>query len=108
MKSKILVLALIVIFIMISLGSALAVDKGNARKGKYLFRKHCRTCHVEGGKAKEMSPIDHKQAEWEKIFTEAAYPCKADWPKLSDKDVADIYAHLYDHAADSPSPAKCK
>ena len=108
MKNKLLVLTLLVIFIIISLGSALAADKGNARKGKYLFRKHCRACHVEGGKAKDMSPIDHKQVEWEAIFTKAEFPCKADWPELSADDVADIYAYMYEHASDSPSPAKCK
>ncbi len=108
MKNRLLTLTLLVIFIIISLGSALAGEKGNARKGKYLFRKHCRTCHVEGGQAKEMSPIDHKQAEWEALFAKAEFPCKADWPELSEKDVTDIYTHLYEHASDSPSPAKCK
>ena len=108
MRNKLVVLAVFVIFIIIAAGSALAGDKGNARKGKYLFRKHCRSCHVEGGTAKEMSPIDHKQMEWEKIFADAAFPCKADWPELSEKDQTDIYTHLYEHASDSPSPAKCK
>ena len=108
MKNRWIALALLVIFIITLAGVALAGGKANARKGKYLFRKHCRTCHVQGGKAKEMSPVDHTQAEWEKIFKAAEFPCKADWPELSEKDLNDIYAHLHGHASDSPSPAKCK
>ena len=37
-----------------------------------------------------------------------ALKCKAEWAKLSEKDQADVYAHLHGHAFDSPSPAKCK
>ena len=108
MKNRLISLAVLVIFIMITAGFALAADKGNARKGKYLFRKNCRSCHVEGGKAKDLSPIDHKQAEWEAIFAKAEFPCKADWPEMSETDLNDIYTYMYEHASDSPSPAKCK
>ena len=62
----------------------MAGDKGNARKGKYLFRKSCRQCHVDGGSAKELSPISKTQAEWQKVFD--AYDtlqCKEEWAKLS-------------------------
>ena len=34
--------------------------------------------------------------------------CSAEWEKLSEKDRGDIYAYLWGHAYDSPSPAKCK
>ena len=36
------------------------------------------------------------------------FPCKAEWDKLTPEDLGDIYAYLYEHAFDSPSPAKCK
>jgi cytochrome c2 len=89
----------------------LASDKGNGRKGKYLFRKSCRSCHAEGATAVELSPISKTQAEWEKVFAADAYKtlsCQAEWDKRSQEDIADIYAYMYDHAFDSPSPAKCK
>jgi len=100
----------IALFISISLiGIVIARETGNARKGKYLFRKTCRACHIEGGSAKELSPISKTQAEWQKVFEgHSNLPCKDEWAKLSEKDKQDMYAHLWGHAYDSPSPAKCK
>ena len=90
-------------------GMVMAGEEGNARKGKYLFRKNCRTCHVEDGSAKELSPISKTQAKWEDAFKKAdTLKCAAEWQKLSEKDIADMHAHLWGHAFDSPSPAKCK
>jgi len=98
------------IFLFCSIGIVMAGGKkGNARKGKYLFRKNCRTCHIEGGSAKEISPISKTQAAWQKVFdNQTKLKCKDEWAKRSEKDIADIYAHLHGHAFDSPSPAKCK
>jgi mono/diheme cytochrome c family protein len=101
-----IILVLLFALVGISLASA---EKGNARKGKYLYRKNCRTCHCEGGSAKPLSPIDKTQAQWDEVFqTTDTLPCKDQWAKLSDKDREDIYAHLWGHAYDSPSPAKCQ
>jgi hypothetical protein len=96
-------------FLAVSIGVTMAGDKGNARKGKYLFRKNCRTCHLEGGSAMELSPVSKTQAEWQKVFDNIdQLKCKDEWTKLSEKDTLDVYSHLYGHAFDSPSPAKCK
>lgn len=101
---------LIILFVLFAvIGTVMAEGEGNARKGKYLFRKNCRACHVEGGSAKELSPIDKTQEDWHKVFDAISeLACSAEWEKLSDKDITDIYAHLWGHAFDSPSPAKCK
>jgi cytochrome c2 len=37
---------IIVIFLLAAIGIAMSEENGNPRKGKYLFRKNCRTCHV--------------------------------------------------------------
>ena len=100
---------IILVFVFGFIGLTLAGGKGNARKGKYLYRKNCRTCHCEGGSAKPLSPIDKTQAQWDEVFNDIdKLPCKKEWAKLSDKDRQDIYAHLWGHAYDSPSPAKCQ
>ena len=92
-----------------SIGLSLAADNGNSRKGKYLFRKSCRSCHVENGSAKELSPIDFTQAQWKKFFADpSGLKCKDQWAKLSKDDLNDIFTYMHDHAKDSPSPAKCK
>lgn len=89
----------------------LAAKKGNGRKGKYLFRKHCRTCHVENGSATALSPISKTQADWQTVFKKNEFSkltCNAEWEKRKEKDLLDIYTYMYDHAFDSPSPLKCK
>jgi mono/diheme cytochrome c family protein len=109
MLQKIGSVLIIVVFLLVSIGIVMAEGKGNARKGKYLFRKNCRSCHVEDGKAKSLSPIDKTQAKWDEVFNSLdKLPCIAEWEKLSEKDRNDIYAYLWGHAFDSPSPAKCK
>jgi mono/diheme cytochrome c family protein len=98
-----------VVFLTCCIGLASAGEKGNARKGKYLYRKNCRTCHIDGGEAKALSPIDKEQAEWQAVFDNVKdLPCADEWEALSEKDITDIYAHLWGHAKDSPSPAKCE
>lgn len=90
-----------------------AAGKSNPKKGKYLFRKTCRMCHKEGVSGdrmgKPLSPVSKTQAEWKAVFgVYEKLACKDVWEKLSDRDLQDIFAHLYGHASDSPSPAKCQ
>ena len=102
-------ITVILVFLFVTLGISLAEEKGNSRKGKYLFRKSCRTCHTEGAAAKDLSPVSKTQAEWEKVFAVLdTLQCKEEWAKLEATDSDDIYAYLHGHAFDSPSPAKCK
>ena len=109
MYKKIGSILIIMIFLLVSIGMVMAAGKGNARKGKYLYRKNCRTCHCEDGTAKPLSPIDKTQAQWEEVFNNIdKLQCSKEWAKLSEKDRTDMYAHLWGHAFDSPSPAKCK
>ena len=108
-KSVLMMLALI--FILSGFSLALAGSSGNYRKGKYLFRKNCRTCHASEGKGGELSPSSKTQAQWDRAFRPdniAEYECKAEWAKLSPEDLKNIHAYLHKYAADSPTPAKCK
>jgi hypothetical protein len=109
MGRKIGSLIIIMIIFVGSLGLSLAQEKGNARKGKFLFRKNCRTCHVQGGSAKELGPNSKTQAQWDEVFKNIDnLKCKDEWAKLSEKDKLDMYAQLWGHAFDSPSPEKCE
>jgi cytochrome c2 len=111
MGKKVLLTVLTIIMALSFVSVNFAAPEGNKRKGKYLFRKSCRSCHQDGGTAAELSPISKTQADWEKVFTNEAYknlPCKAEWEKQSEKDLLDIYTYMYKHAFDSPSPLKCK
>jgi cytochrome c1 len=87
--------------------------EGNARKGKYLYRKYCLKCHKAGATGdrvgKPLSPISKTQAQWEVVFkNHEGLTCNDQWAKRKAKDIKDIYAHLWGHAFDSPSPAKCE
>jgi cytochrome c553 len=109
MLKKILPVLLAALFLFVSIGLVMAAGKGNARKGKYLYRKSCRACHADGGSAGELSPVSKTQAQWDTVFENLdQLQCQAEWAKLSEKDRTDIYAHLWGHASDSPAPAKCK
>lgn len=111
MGQKILMVALTLVISVVIANVNFASEKGNGRKGKYLFRKNCRSCHSETGSAKELSPISKTQADWQAVFENEAFKelsCEAEWEKRSEQDLQDIYAYMYDHAFDSPSPLKCK
>ncbi len=107
-----MLLSSMILISLLSTGSLMAKE-GNARKGKYLYRKYCRECHKEGATGdrvgKPLSPISKTQAEWAKVFKNyKSLACADEWAKRKDKDIKDIYAHLWGHAFDSPSPAKCE
>lgn len=90
---------------------AFSAGDGNDRKGKYTFRKSCRTCHIENGSAKPLSPDSKTMKQWERIFDGDKYQklaCKTEWETLTQEQRNDIFAYLYKHAFDSPTPAKCK
>ena len=105
-----LALLLSLLFVLTAVSLAFALGDGNYRKGKYLYRKHCRSCH-DGSKAKELSPLTFTQAKWAELFSEkgrAGVKCKDEWAKRDKKDINDIYTYLWKHAKDSPTPAQCK
>ncbi|MCK5835672.1 MAG: cytochrome c [Desulfobacula sp.] len=90
---------------------AFSAEKGNHRKGKYTFRKSCRTCHNDSGTAVAISPDSKTQAQWKRLFKPAKYEklaCKDEWVKISDQERLDVFTYLHKYAFDSPSPAKCK
>jgi len=103
-----------VFFVLTTVSIGFAGEKGNARKGKYTYRKVFKSCNKRGeiGSPKPLlSPDSKTQAQWKRTFDKKdfdQFKCSEEWSKLSDKDLNDIYTYLHDHAADSPSPAKCK
>lgn len=110
MTRKFILILFTILFSFCFLGLSMAGQKANARKGKLLFRKSCRVCHREGGKAQAMGPYDKKVKEWECLFAKdkyKEYKCKAEWEKLSEQDLCDILQYLFDGAVDSPVPRGC-
>ena len=114
MFKKIILVMLAWVFVISTIGVSLALDKGNNRKGKYVYRKVYSACFERGevdSKVPPISPADKTQAEWISIFESKDFQqfgCQQEWQQLSEAEVSDIYAYLHDHASDSPTPAKCK
>ncbi|MGL1863174.1 MAG: c-type cytochrome [Pseudodesulfovibrio sp.] len=105
--SRKLILAIATLLISVfAVSMAFAMGGGNARKGKFLYRKNCRSCHA-GGEASDLSPADKTQAEWTATFSDMGkIKCSDGWT-VQEKDINDIFTYLHDYAKDSPSPAKC-
>ncbi len=87
---------------------------GNKRKGKYTYRKVYKSCFERGEMAMKkpfINPSDKTMAQWKRFFDKKDYSefkCSPEWSELSDAEILDIYSYLYNYAADSPTPAKCK
>lgn len=114
MLKRIAIALLAMVFLVTSAGLVFAGDKGNKRKGKFAYRQIYKECKARGEVDSTKPPInpDSKtQAQWKRVFEKKDFEdfgCKAEWAKLSDEDILDIYTYLHSGAADSPTPAKCK
>ena len=114
MGKRIFLAFVALIFVFTTAGIGLAGDKGNARKGKYTYKNVYKSCNKRGevdSPRPILSPDSKTQAQWTRVFEKKdfeEFKCSEEWSKLSDQDLNDIYMYLHDHAADSPSPAKCK
>ncbi len=93
-------------------GLALAAgneSKGSDRKGKFYFKKGCKSCHVEGAEGGEVTPLVRTQEQWERYFEKGTHNDKSQ--KLQDvvpaEQLIDIQTFLVNHAVDSPQPATC-
>jgi cytochrome c5 len=88
--------------------SALAAQGGNPKKGKYLFKKECKSCHVDGAEGKKLTPLSKTQAQWDRFFDKDKHKAKPEvFKKFSDQDLKDMQQFLFDHAADSDQPETC-
>ena len=101
---KILLVSLILSAFCIS--SVMAVEGGNSRKGKHLFKKNCKSCHDTGGEGGALTPLTKTMSQWDRFFEKQDHPGDL-FKSMSEKDLKDINQFLYDHAADSPSPETC-
>ena len=114
MYRKTIATIIALLFVLTTVGTVFALDKGNKRKGKYTYRKVYKACNERGevdSSVPHISPADKTQAEWADIFDNQKldeFGCEEEWSALSETEMSDIYAYMYEHGSDSPTPAKCK
>ncbi len=104
MRNTLKFLALIV-----AIAVPLAAEGGSDTKGKFFFKKTCKSCHAPGTPAKEITPLSKTQAQWKAYF--AAGKHKKGTEKLDSvlkpEQVKDVQTFLVNHASDSPQPETC-
>lgn len=89
-------------------GVAIAGEGGNPRKGKYLWKKNCKTCHVQEKEGGSLSPSTKTQDQWNTFFeSEHDGEIMEKCMKYSESDLHDIQHYMYDHAIDSDQPETC-
>ncbi len=114
MTKKIVMTFVTAVFLLGTVSICFSADKGNARKGKYTYRKVYKACNARGevdSPKPILNPDAKTQAQWKRIFDKkkfSIFKCQKEWNALSEKELLDIYTYLSEHAADSPSPAKCQ
>jgi mono/diheme cytochrome c family protein len=102
-------LVLAAMLAMVPLSSLSAGDKGNETKGKFYFKQSCKSCHVKGEKGGEITPLSKTQAQWQAYFAKGKHMKGAEALSkyLTDEQLKDALAFVYNHAVDSPQPETC-
>ena len=105
---------LALLFTVTSVSAVYALEEGNKRKGKYIYRKVYKACYERGAvdsKTPPISPADKTMGEWVSTFESRNFDqfgCEQEWAELNEEEITDIYTYLHAHGSDSPTPAKCK
>jgi cytochrome c5 len=98
-----------VVVVAATLVAGLAVAAGNETKGKFYFKKSCKTCHAKGGEGGEVTPLSKTQEQWKRYFDKGTH--KKGSQKLTDvvpaEQLVDMQSFLVNHAVDSPQPETC-
>ena len=101
-------IAVAVMLTLVALSASFALAASDS-KGKFFFKKTCKTCHAKGGAGGEVTPLTKTQEQWKRYFAKGAH--KKGSEKLSDvvpaEQLPDIGTFLFNHAADSPQPETC-
>ena len=90
--AKIVIMLMIVVF---TATSALAVKGGNPKKGKYLYKKHCKACHSADSDGGELTPMSKTMSQWDRLFKKNKHKGGQEaWDKMKPQEVIDLIAYL--------------
>ena len=87
-----------------------AETKGSDAKGKFYYKKDCKSCHVAGGGASVLTPLSKTTGQWKKFFESGGHGKAGGTlsPKYcTPEQLLDIKTFLINHASDSPQPETC-
>ncbi len=88
---------------------AAAGAQGSETKGKFYFKKNCKTCHAKGAAGGEVTPLTKTQAQWKAYFAAGKHNKGAETlgKYLTPEQLKDAETFLVAHASDSPQPETC-
>jgi cytochrome c5 len=99
---------LVIALVTLMASMALAAEGGNPKKGKYLFKKNCKTCHGAAAAGGELTPLSKIQRQWDRFFEKNNSDClKHLKGQINETDLRHTWQFLYDHASDSDQPETC-
>ena len=104
MRTSLMLLAALALIV-----APLSAEGGSDSRGKFFFKKSCKSCHVPGGSAKEITPLFKTQAQWKEYFATGTHKNGAEKIESLVKPelVKDVQTFLVNHASDSPQPETC-
>ncbi len=89
--------------------AAVALAGGSETKGKFFFKKNCKSCHIKGAKGGEVTPLTKTQEQWQRYFKAGTHNNNTEKLStfLTPEQLTDVQTFLVNHAADSPQPETC-
>jgi CxxC motif-containing protein (DUF1111 family) len=93
-------------FLALTLAVSSLSAQGSDNKGKFYFKKSCKTCHSESS-GQELTPLSKTQAQWKKFFQTSKHQGAPLTKLVTAEQALDIQTFLVNHASDSPSPQTC-
>jgi len=91
--------ATVILCMLMVLAPALTQAAGG--RGRYLFRKDCRTCHGADGHATKLTPQSKTSEQWKAFFENDKHQAKAEvWQEVGEKNIERIQEFLEANASD--------
>ncbi len=86
-----------------------AGNAGSETKGRFYFKKTCKSCHTKGAEGGEVTPLTKTQAQWKAYFTTSKHSKGKELLSkvMSAEQLLDVATYLQAHASDSPQPETC-
>ncbi len=78
------------------------------KKGKFYYKKTCKSCHGKKGDGGELTPVSKTIKQWQRVFKKDKHYKKVKLSKDFDAtQLKQIEFFLENHAADSDQPETC-
>ena len=81
--------------------------KGSDKKGKFFYKKTCKSCHGKDGDGGEVTPISKTIKQWERYFKKDKHGENKLSKEFDSTQLIHIRTFLINHAADSDQPETC-